>query len=102
MSTTFDESTLPTVSDEDFEAHLAPGIAALDDRSEAELIDGAIANHLLEAGLDKPAHILSEAETNFTKINEIKVTIKGHVKPIAVGKTLSTYKCFALSRGLVG
>ena len=96
---TIDEST---ISDEVFEAQLKSVLSTLEGRTEAELADEAIANHLFEASGDKSLIIPFSAETDFTKVDDIKVTIKGEVWPIATGKTTRTYKCFALSRGLVG
>ena len=84
---TIDEST---ISDEVFEAQLKSALSTLEGRTEAELADEAIANHLLEASGDKPVLISSIAETDFTKVNEITVTIRNHAKPIAVGKTICT------------
>ena len=90
-----------TISDEVFEAQLNSALSTLEGRTEADLADEAVANHLLEASGDRPELIRSIAGVDFTKIDDITVTLKNQVKPIAVGKTARTYKCFALSRGLV-
>ena len=90
-------STTP-ISDEDFEAQLTLALASLEGGSTAELADDAIAKHLLEASGDKFGMIETIAETDFSRVNKIKVTAKGSVEPVADGTTSCTCKCFALSR----
>jgi hypothetical protein len=100
MSTTINES-IP-ISDNDFDAQLSSALASLEGRSAAELTDEAIAKHLFGASDDESEPESSKAQAVFSVINAIKVVIEGSSKPIADGKTVGTYKCFALSRGPVG
>ena len=93
--------TTITISDEDFEAQLTSGLASLDGGSATELADDEIAYQLLEASGDKSSVAGALAEIDFSSADEIKVIMLGDPKPIAGGTTICTYKCLALSRGLV-
>lgn len=98
MATTIDDS-LP-MTDEDFDAQLTSALARLEARSPAELTDEVIAQRLFEASdnnLGPADSFVSPAQTVFTTIKVMKVTMEGSSRPTADGATV--YQWLGTSAG---